>query len=243
VTALAVEHVRHSFGTRAALTDVSFAVAPSAFATLLGLNGAGKTTLVSLATGLYHAQTGDIRVFGHSLRREPLAALARLGVVFQTPTLDLDLTVAENLRYHAALHGLSRRDGEARASAELGRIGLLDRASDKARTLSAGLRRRVEIARALLHRPRLLLVDEATAGLDAAARRAILAHVRSLCRAENLAVLWATHLMDEVEPSDPILVLHEGRLLWSGLAEALPKDSGEKTLAEAFLKMTCAGGG
>jgi ABC-2 type transport system ATP-binding protein len=240
VTALALEHLGHCFGARAALSDVSFKVATGAFAVLLGLNGAGKTTLLSLATGLYKPQAGDVRVFGHSLRREPLAALARLGVVFQAPTLDLDLTVAENLHYHAALHGLSRREVEARTSNELDRFGLCGRAAEKVRALSGGLRRRVEIARALLHQPRLLLLDEATAGLDAAARRAILAHVRSLCRERNMGVLWATHLMDEVEPSDQVLVLHEGRLLWSGPAEALPDVAGARTVAEAFLTLTSA---
>jgi ABC-2 type transport system ATP-binding protein len=240
VTALAVEHLGHRFGARAALSEVSFTIATGVFAILLGLNGAGKTTLISVATGLYQAQAGDVRIFGHSLRRQPLVGLASLGVVFQTPTLDLDLTVAENLRYHAALHGLSRRDGESRAFDELDRFGLCNRTDEKTRVLSGGLRRQVEIARALLHRPHLLLLDEATAGLDVAVRRAILAHVRSLCRERNLGVLWATHLMDEVEPRDHILVLHEGRLLWSGPAEALPGVAGAKTFPEAFLALTSA---
>ena len=238
MTALAVEGLSHAFGRREALREVSFAVEPGAFTVLLGLNGAGKTTLVSLVTGLYHARSGDIRVFGRSLRREPLAALSRMGVVFQAPSLDLDLTVAENLRYHAALHGLSPADAKTRAEEELGRLGVLDRAGDKARALSGGLRRRVEIARALLHRPQLLLCDEATVGLDAAMRRDMLAHVRALCRERGLSVVWATHLIDEVEDADATIVMHRGAVLWSGAAGELARYPGAATISEAFLAMT-----
>jgi ABC-2 type transport system ATP-binding protein len=238
VTALAVEGLSHAFRGREALRDVSFTVEPGAFTVLLGLNGAGKTTLVSLVTGLYHARSGDIRVFGRSLRREPLAALSRMGVVFQAPSLDLDLTVAENLRYHAALHGISPADAKTRAEEELGRLAVLDRAGDKARALSGGLRRRVEIARALLHRPQLLLCDEATMGLDAAMRRDMLAHVRALCRERGLSVVWATHLIDEVDAADATIVLHRGAVLWSGAAGELPRHAGAATVSEAFLAMT-----
>lgn len=238
MTALAIDDLSHGFGARAALRNVSLCVAPSSFTVLLGLNGAGKTTLVSLITGLYHARSGEIRVFGRSLRHEPLEALAALGVVFQMPTLDLDLTVAENLRYHGALHGLSRAEAQARAAAELGRLGVLDRTGERVRALSGGLRRRVEIARALMHRPRLLVLDEPTVGLDAAARKGILAHVRSLCRDEELAVLWTTHLMDEVEAEDAMVVLHEGALRWTGMAQDLPAAAGGGTLPDAFLVLT-----
>ncbi|HEX2554281.1 MAG TPA: ABC transporter ATP-binding protein [Microvirga sp.] len=235
VPALAVEGLSHSFGPRPALDGVAFRIAPGSFTILLGPNGAGKTTLVSLATGLYAARSGEVRIFGHPLRREPLAGLARLGVVFQAPTLDLDLTVAENLAYHGALHGLSRRAALERAREELDRLGILERLPDRARCLSGGLRRRVEIARALLSRPGLLLVDEGTAGLDVAARRALLDHVRSLCRDRGLAVLWATHLLDEVEPGDPLLVLHEGRIRFDGAAGNLAAGA---SLRDAFLGLT-----
>lgn len=240
MTALSVEHLSHAFGTREALRDVSFAAEPGAVTVLLGLNGAGKTTLVSLVTGLYHARTGDIRLFGRSLRHDPLAALAQIGVVFQTPSLDLDLTVVENLRYHAALHGLSRPEARARAEEELGRLRVRDRAGDKVRALSGGLRRRVEIARALLHRPQVLLCDEATVGLDAAMRREMLGHVRALCRERGVAVVWATHLFDELDDTDAAVVLHRGAVLWSGIAGDLPAHAGTASIAEAFLAMTSA---
>jgi ABC-2 type transport system ATP-binding protein len=236
VTALAVQDLSHSFGLRRALDGVSFEVRPGSFTVLLGPNGAGKTTLVSLATGLYHARHGEIRVFGHSLREAPLPALAKTGVVFQMPTLDLDLTVAENLAYHGALHGLSRRDALERGRAELARLGAADRFSDKIRSLSGGLRRRVEIARALLHEPKLLILDEATAGLDVAGRRTLLQSIRALCRG-GMSVLWATHMLEEVEGDDPLVVLHHGRVRWTGPAREL---AGAGPLAQAFLQLTDA---
>ncbi len=218
MTALAVQGVSHAFGARVALQDVSFTVPRGAFAVLLGLNGAGKTTLFSVVTRLYRAQAGGVRVLGHALDRAPLDALAAMGVVFQAPTLDPELTVRQSLRYHAALHGLSRREADARAATELARLGLQDALHRPVRALSGGERRRVELARALLHAPGLLLLDEPTAGLDPPARRAILSHVRALCRERGLAALWATHLLDEVEPGDRLVVLHRGRVRHDGVA-------------------------
>jgi ABC-2 type transport system ATP-binding protein len=234
VSALVVRGLAHAFGPRWALQDVSFAVEPGSFTVLLGPNGAGKTTLVSLVTGLYHARRGEIRILGHSLRENPRPALARVGIVFQMQTLDLDLTVAENLAYHGSLHDLPRRDALERGRAELDRLGAADRVGDRVRSLSGGLRRRVEIARALLHRPKLLIVDEATAGLDVGGRRTLLAFVRALCR-EGMSVLWATHMLDEIEAHDPLVVLHRGMIRWSGPAADL---AGQRSLAEAFLRLT-----
>jgi ABC-2 type transport system ATP-binding protein len=234
MTALFVHGVSHGFGRRKVLSDVSFTIAPATMAVLLGSNGAGKTTLISLVTGLYSAQHGDIQVFGHSMREAPLLGLAKMGVVFQMPTLDPDLTVSDNLAYHAALHGLSRRDALERERIELERFGIADRRLERVRALSGGLRRRAELARALLHRPSLLIVDEATAGLDVASRRLFLEHVRGLSR-DGLSVLWATHMLDEIEPHDPLLVLDQGRLCWSGRAADL---AAETSLADAFLRLT-----
>ena len=238
MNALEVDGLSHFFGARAALKDVAFSIAPGEFTVLLGLNGAGKTTLVSLVTRLYHAHQGRIEVFGRALRDDPSRALASMGVVFQQLTLDLDLTVAENLRYHAALHGFSPAEGRARSEAELARLGVLDRAHDRVRALSGGLRRRVEIARALIHHPLLLLLDEPTVGLDLAARQAILAHVRELCRERRLAVLWATHLMDEVEKADQVVLLHHGSVLRASPAEEILAETGATSMAHAFMALT-----
>src|SRR3954468_11954595 len=158
VAALSVEGVSHAFGTHKVLDDVSFSVAPGEFTLLLGLNGAGKTTLFSLITRLYYSTTGSIGVYGHDIRREPLRALALIGVVFQQPTLDLDLTVEQNLFYHASLHGTSRAAARRRIEEELARAELVDRRREKVRQLSGGQRRRIELVRALVHEPKLLLL-------------------------------------------------------------------------------------
>jgi ABC-2 type transport system ATP-binding protein len=234
MTALVTEDLSHSFGARQVLSHIDLVVEPGSFTVLLGPNGAGKTTLVSLLTGLYNARQGDIRIFGHSIRRNPLPALAALGVVFQMPTLDLEMSVEQNILYHGSLHGLSRREAKERAGEELERLGIGSRRSDRVRALSGGLRRRVEIARALLHRPKFLIVDEATAGLDVAGRQLLLDHVRSLCR-EGLSVLWATHMLDEIDPSDRLVVLHDGRVRWTGEARGLASD---EALESAFLTLT-----
>ena len=233
--ALDVAHVSHSFGARAALSDVSLVVERGRFMALLGPNGAGKTTLFSVVTRLYSNQDGRVSIFGHGLDREPSRALARLGVVFQARTLDTDLTVEQNLLYHASLHGIARRAAKARIAVLLDRVGLTDRRADKVRTLSGGQARRIEIARSLVHEPRLLLLDEPTVGLDLESRSDIVAIVRALVREEGLSVLWATHIFEEIDASDDAVVLHKGRIVARGTAGTIA-GSGE-TLEAAFRRL------
>jgi len=233
MNALQLEGVSFAYGSRPALQEVTFSLTTGRFAALLGPNGAGKSTLIALLTRLYDLQHGDIHIFGHSLRTTPRPALRQLGVVFQQSTLDLDLSVQQNLAYHAALHGISKRTAQARIDEELERHALTERRHEKIRALNGGHRRRVEIARSLLHHPRLLLLDEASAGLDPASRLALNQHVRQLSRDEGLSVLWTTHLLDEIEPGDDLLILNHSRLVAQGQAEDFGHD-----LAATFARLT-----
>lgn len=236
--ALSVEGVSHSYGDRRALEDVTLTVPRGGFAALLGLNGAGKTTLFSLITRLFDTRHGRISVQGYDVARRPSAALAELGVVFQARTLDLDLSVRDNLLYHAALHGLGRRRAHARVGAVLEDVALTDRARDKARKLSGGQMRRVEIARALIHEPSVLVLDEPTVGLDVASKAAIIEQVRGLSRMRGVAVLWATHLLDEVEPGDHVIVLHLGKVLAAGEMSKIVAAARAADLRSAFRALT-----
>lgn len=237
-SALEVRSVSHAFGARKALDDVSLTIAPRRICVLLGLNGAGKTTLFSLITRLYDNTSGTITVLGHDVRRASGKALRKLGVVFQQRTLDLDLSVMQNLIYHAALHGIPPGEARERALLVLERVALSERAKDKVRRLSGGQMRRVEIARALLHGPRLLLLDEPTVGLDIDARQDILDHVRGLCRDEGLSVLWATHLIDEVGSDSDVVILHQGRVLDAGPVGEVVARAEAQDVRDAFAKLT-----
>ena len=238
--ALSISGLSHDYGTRAALRQVSFSVAEGQFCALLGRNGAGKSTLYSRLTRLITGESARITIAGIDLEAAPRKALARMGIVFQQSTLDLDLTARQNLTYFAALHGIGGREAQVRITAALERLDMAERADEKVRTLNGGHRRRVEIARALLHRPQVLLLDEATVGLDAATRRQITAHVHDLCADEGMTVLWATHLTDEINPGDQVVILHQGKVLADGLARDIA-DGG--SLEEAFMSMTGADAG
>jgi ABC-2 type transport system ATP-binding protein len=236
VTGLAVRDLRFAYGARTALDGAGFEAGPGRFTALLGPNGAGKSTLFAILSGLLRPDGGTVAVAGHDMARDPRPALAAMGIVFQQTTLDLDLTVAQNLRYFAALRGLAGRRAARRIDAALDRLEMRARAGEKVRALNGGHRRRTEIARALLHSPSVLLLDEPTVGLDAASRAAITAHVHDLA-AEGLAVLWATHLTDEVRGEDRLVILHQGRVLADGTAAEV---AGNLTLSERFLSLTKA---
>lgn len=236
--ALDVASVSHSYGKKRALDNVSFSIAPASFTVLLGLNGAGKTTLFSLISHLYDTGQGSIRIFGHDISRSPGEALRRLGIVFQARTLDLDLSVYQNLSYHASLHGIGSREARQRIDAVLATVAMSDRLHDKARSLSGGQMRRIEIARALLHRPSLLLLDEATVGLDVQSRAAILADIRGLVATEGISAFWATHLIDEVDRNDHVVVLSEGRIVANAAVHEMVAATETGSLGEAFTKLT-----
>ena len=236
--ALLLEQVVKTYGPVRALDHVSLAAQPGEFIALLGPNGAGKTTLFQLLSGLFVPDSGRIVVMGHDMSRDPVPALAQLGIVFQQPTLDLELTVNANLLFHAGLHGIPRAVARERIARELARLGLAERANDKTAQLSGGNRRRVELARALLHEPRLLLMDEATVGLDPASRSDLIRLMLSMRAERNVAVLWATHLCDEVVDADRVVVLHRGKMLADTTPAELIAAAEAATIEEAFLAMT-----
>ncbi len=233
--ALEIEGVSHAFGATRALDEVALSVPAGRFVALLGVNGAGKTTLFSLITRLYDNVSGAIKVCGHDVRRQPTPALARLGVVFQSRALDRDLTIRQNMAYHGALHGLSRKRIRERSKDLIEQMGLGERMDSRVAALSGGQARRAEIARALLHGPEVLLLDEPTVGLDVKSRREVVKLVRDLVDQEGVAALWATHLFDEIEPEDSVVVLHKGKVLARGSASEI---AGGESLSDAFLSMT-----
>ena len=213
---LLADGLHKAYGSKPALKGVSLALRAGEMLALLGPNGAGKSTLLQLLTGLFTPDQGTIAVLGHDLRTHPARALAGLGVVFQQSALDLDLSVMANLLFHTDLHGLPRAVARERIDQQLAAIGLQAEAKATVRSLSGGTRRKVELVRALLHAPRLLLMDEATVGLDPASRQQLLDTVRGLCREQGLAVLWATHLIEEVKTADRLLLLHQGTVRFDG---------------------------
>lgn len=232
--ALVVENLTFSYGQKKALDNVSFQIHAGECTILLGANGAGKSTLFSLITHLYDTHSGRIALCGFDIQSQSQQALARLGVVFQQTTLDMDLTVLQNLRYHTALHGMSSKLANKRIQEELERLQMYDRRSEKVRQLNGGHKRRVEIARALLHKPALLLLDEPTVGLDIPSRQSIVEYVHRLVADEQIAVLWASHLIDEVYADDRLIVLHQGKIKATGSLSDILHLTQKASLAEAF---------
>jgi ABC-2 type transport system ATP-binding protein len=235
---LRVQGLTKRYGERTALDAVSLALPAKTFVVLLGPNGAGKSTLFQLLTGLFVPDAGDSEIAGHSMRQAATRALRHIGVVFQQMSLDLDLTVRANLRFHADLHGLPRAIAQARIAQGCESAGLGADLDRSVRELSGGNRRKVELVRALLHEPALLLMDEPTVGLDPKSRRDLVATVRADVERRGTTVLWATHLVEEAMHADRVLVLHRGRLLADGGAGEVTTALGGGTLEEAFIRAT-----
>jgi len=238
VSALQVTDVAYSYKQIKALDNVSLTVDRGRFVALLGANGAGKTTLFSIITGLYRAHAGSVTVMNHSLESESLKALACLGVVFQKSTLDMDLTVVQNLRYAADLQGLTSQHAKEKIDAAISQHDMADYLGRKVGALSGGQKRRVELARALLHSPRLLLLDEPTVGLDMASRTEFVAHVKSLCQSQRTGVLWATHLLDEVGSEDEVYILDSDNIVIEGGVGELLTQHGAKDISDLFQRVT-----
>ncbi len=216
-----VEGLCYAYGDREALAGVTFTVSRGEIFGFLGPNGGGKTTLFKVLSTLRPPTVGRVRVFGHDLARTPDAVRMRLGVVFQDPSLDLKLTVMENLLHHGHLYGLWGQALQSRAREVLEGLGVGDRARDLVETLSGGLRRRTELAKVLVHRPELLIMDEPSTGLDPGARQEFSAYLRRLRQQDGVTILLTTHLIEEAEQCDRVGFLHEGRVVAIGEPDAL----------------------
>jgi len=235
---LSIQNLTKRYGSRVALDGLTLALPAGQFVALLGPNGAGNSTLFQVLTGLFVADAGEVEVAGHSLRHSAVRALRDIGVVFQQMSLDLDLSVERNLRFHADLHGMPRALATERLMAGCEALGMTQDLARPVRELSGGNRRKVELVRALLHHPKVVLMDEPTVGLDPKSRRDLLGAIQADVAARASTVLWATHLVEEAEAADRVVVLHKGRLLADGTPAEVMAALGGNSLEDAFIRAT-----
>jgi ABC-2 type transport system ATP-binding protein len=234
-----VADVVKQFGTFKAVDGISFCVEEGTIRAFLGPNGAGKTTTIKMLTTVLTPTSGRIKVAGYDPVRQPTEVRRAFGIVFQDPSLDDELTAYENMELHGVLYGVPRKALRERTEALLGFVGLWERRSDYVKQFSGGMKRRLEIARAFLHQPRLLFLDEPTLGLDPQTRSHIWEFVRGLSREHRVTVFFTTHAMEEAERvADNITVIDHGRIVAQGTAASLRERTGTGTLEEAFIALT-----
>ena len=230
-----ISEVGHNFGQKRVLDQITLSIKKGTFCALLGPNGAGKSTLFSALTRLLIPAQGAIKIHGNDIHKNPRPALSNIGVVFQQQTMDLDLTVFQNLRYFGKLQGMSGRDLNQRIDQVLTLLNMAERSHEVVRTLNGGHRRRAEIARSLIHDPKVLLLDEATVGLDPETRKSITDDMHKIAQTEGKTILWATHLCDEVGDDDQLVILHNGKILRNDRAHEIANGG---NLLNVFLSLT-----
>ena len=234
---LEIKNIQKFYNSFNALDSISFKVNLGELVVLLGPNGAGKSTLFSIITGLSSADKGECFINGYNIKEDGIRALKSLGVVFQQPTIDLELSVKENLLFHCRLHGLELQKVIKTIESELKSSGLEKKINNKVRTLSGGERRKVELIRSLLHKPLMLLMDEPTVGLDPGSRADLLKKIVNLKLQGTISVLWTTHLVDEAEKADKIIILNKGKIQAIGTKAQILYKAKEKKLERAFFKI------
>jgi ABC-2 type transport system ATP-binding protein len=233
------EHLTRRFGSVTAVDDVSFEVAAGEIFAFLGPNGAGKTTTIRMLTTLLKPTAGVVLLDGLDIARQPHEARRRFGIVFQDPSLDVELTARENMTIHAVLYGVPRSERAARIESLLRQFDLWDRRDDFVKRYSGGMKRRLEIARSLLHTPRVIFLDEPTLGLDPQTRNQLWTHVRTLNEQEGVTVFLTTHYMDEADRvAQRIAVIDHGRIVALGTPAELKRQTQAASLEEAFLRLT-----
>ena len=226
LAAIEILNVSHFYGPRQALKELSLDIQRGEIFAFLGPNGGGKTTLFRILSTLLPLSQGEVRILGKDLRAERTAIQTALGVVFQSPSLDKKLTVSENIRHHAALYGLAGGELKKRTAELLEQLGLSDRGNELTESLSGGLRRRVELAKSMIHRPQVLLMDEPSTGLDPAARSDLWRYLQRLRSDQNVTVALTTHLLEEAEKADRLAILHQGQLAALDTPQALRSSLG-----------------
>ena len=230
---LEVNHVDFSYGKKKVLDNINFSIEEGTFSVLLGLNGAGKSTIFSLITRLQNLVVGEISINNFPIK-DYSNALKDIGIVFQEPTLDLDLTVKQNLYYYGSLKGLDFKQTLFSIEDEIKKLELENHLDTQVRNLNGGHRRRVEILRALINKPKLLLLDEPTVGLDLKSRFDILEYVRQLVLTKNISVLWITHLFDEIEEDDNVTLIKTGKIVEAGIVKNIIAKHKKENLVETF---------
>ena len=231
---IVVERLTHNYGTRCALDNINFNVASGEVFCLLGPNGSGKTTLFKILSTCISPTSGNVKILGFDLNTQKKAIRKLIGVVFQNPGLDTKLTVNENLRHQGHLYGLNRQNLNTRILELLDRFDIADRKNDIVETLSGGLKRRVDLAKALLHKPSVLILDEPSTGLDIGVRNQLSQHLKELATQENIPVLLTTHLLDEAEGCNRVGILDKGRLVAIGTPDQLKSEiSGDVVIIES----------
>jgi len=237
--AIEAEGVKKRFGDFDAVDGISFSVEQRQTFAFLGPNGAGKTTTIKMLTTVLAPSEGRLLIAGHDPVKDPRQVRSAFGIVFQDPSLDDELTAAENTELHGVLYGVPRAERRLRTESLLRLVDLWDRRGDCVKRFSGGMKRRLEIARALLHRPRILFLDEPTVGLDPQTRNQIWEFIRALCRNEGVTVFFTTHYMEEAERvADRIAVIYHGRIVAEGTPAKIREQTGERTLEDAFIALT-----
>ncbi len=236
---IVVTHLSRRFGKIIAVDDISFSVPQGSVFAFLGPNGAGKSTSIKMFTSLIKPTSGHISIEGISVTEHPHLARKQFGIVFQDQSSDDELTAYENLEFHAVLYGVPKHLRHKRIIAALEIVDLLERKDDFVKTYSGGMKRRMEIARSLVHKPKILFLDEPTTGLDPQTRNAIWEHIRQLNKVDKMTIFLTTHYMPEAEEiADIVAIIDHGKIIAQGSVATLKKKAKAKTLEEAFLFFT-----